>query len=211
MKLTHKLWNTNDQHRKYYGHSGDCPSCGKYTECLDHVYQCRHKSAKATRETALASLKSSLTKHLPQVMLDWIVKGVEMRTTTQTDQPVHTDIHDNPSIKEAVEEQTDLGWSSVLQGHISLKWHLAFWKTFHSRKLINQSRLHKKGKTALQHLILGIWNVLFWYYLYSTLLINIPGHYYKHNVTNAKGTNDPQSDDCFKVPKHHWKIFIQVH
>jgi hypothetical protein len=59
-------------------------------------------------------------------MLDWIIKGVEMRTTTQTDQPVHTDIHDNPSIKEAVEEQTDLGWSSVLQGHISLKWHLAF-------------------------------------------------------------------------------------
>jgi len=48
------------------------------------------------------------------------------RTTTQIDQPVHTDIHDNPSIKEAVEEQTDLGWSSVLQGHISLKWHLAF-------------------------------------------------------------------------------------
>jgi hypothetical protein len=61
-KLSHKLWNTNQQNQKFYGTSDKCILCNSQTESIYHIYQCTHPLASTHRDIASAKLISQLEK-----------------------------------------------------------------------------------------------------------------------------------------------------
>jgi ribonuclease HI len=44
-KLSHGLWNTNMQNKKFYNQSSLCPTCQKEDETLSYIFSCQHETA----------------------------------------------------------------------------------------------------------------------------------------------------------------------
>jgi hypothetical protein len=116
-KLTHQLWNTNLQNKKYYSSSDTCTLCSTASETIDHTYQCTHSSAVAIRMEALVHLLEKLKKSTP----DHLLQAIEFLCTSST----RTE-NLSPIIAEAIAQQKALGETSLFRGHISKKWHDAY-------------------------------------------------------------------------------------
>jgi hypothetical protein len=116
-KLSHKLWNTNEQNSKYYGHDSSCPYCIQ-TETLTHLFTCTSIAAAEARQSALQTLQESLVKlKMPQPLEDLLVALLSHSETTETF---------DPGMQHLVDSQRHLGRQSLHRGHISTAWRTTY-------------------------------------------------------------------------------------
>jgi hypothetical protein len=76
-KLSHQLWHTNRQARKFYVKSAICPLCQKEDETLQHVYMCQSTVRINIRNSAQDTLEAELTKqHTSRTVKDTILTNI---------------------------------------------------------------------------------------------------------------------------------------
>jgi hypothetical protein len=111
-KLSHGLWNTNEQNNKYYHQAGSCPLCTAL-ETQAHVFSCPHQAAKETRTEALATLRQTLQKaQIPPPLLSLLIKILSSPTGH---------IPPNFEYHSPYNAQLQVGWHNLHCGHLSKK------------------------------------------------------------------------------------------
>ena len=138
-KLSHQLWNTNEQNRKYYGQSELFPYCRTHAETLPHIYTCQHSAAATNRATALEQFKASIRPITPNNLFDCILSGMTQWTAHPTmptfKAPTEGSILPQlASLTVAFRQQCELGWAALLRGHIAVEWRTAFYKNYEPKQ-----------------------------------------------------------------------------
>jgi hypothetical protein len=123
MKMSHQLWNTNQQNGKFYGEDNRCPICETEIETLNHIYCCKQASAVATQQSAGETFRSVLAKTTPDILLHAI--EVVMNKRTQGD-PGNMQPQFPEDITKAMNDQTAIGWGSFHRGHVATAWRWAY-------------------------------------------------------------------------------------
>jgi hypothetical protein len=75
-KLSHSLWNTNQQNCRYYGESSLCSSFKLVTEDTTHIYTCPQPEVVETRTAALAIFETTMRKITPRNVFKSILAGI---------------------------------------------------------------------------------------------------------------------------------------
>jgi len=138
-KMSHQLWNTNEQNHKYYGQSASCPYCQSHKETLPHVFTCTHQLANHNRTIALEQLQASLRAITPVNLFDCILFGltqwIAQPTLPTFIAPTEGSILPQlASLTVAFRQQCDIGWPAFLRGHIAIAWRSAYCKNYQQRK-----------------------------------------------------------------------------
>jgi hypothetical protein len=126
MKITHQLWNTNNQNNRYYGHSPICSLCNLVAEDVIHVYTCKstiaHNAWSKGITTCHHNIQQLLINVLEEIIFgldNWLAnpyKGSYAESLSQGE----------TTILRAVSSQSQIGWESMLRGFFSTDWHTAF-------------------------------------------------------------------------------------
>ena len=124
-KLVHKLLNTNEQNRKFYGKNDTCPCCLCHPETFLHVLICSSPDVVAFRQGPQDILWKQLSLiDTPDDILQAIQLGIAHLGTVRDD---YESINFSSSfISAAHQQQTNLGWEAFLRGRISSEWQIAF-------------------------------------------------------------------------------------
>lgn len=121
-KLTHKLLNTNDQNKRFYGKSDLCPCCLASSETFAHVLTCPSSDTVSFRSKQQEILWHQMTLcNTPDDLILAFKLGVSSMEQ-ETSIPSFT----SESISTAFQDQATLGWEPFLRGRISLRWRSAF-------------------------------------------------------------------------------------
>jgi hypothetical protein len=106
-----------------------CPCCGQADETQCHVLTCRSQSANKTSRNALRLFRQKLAKRKTNPFtIDAIIKGIRWwmhdPIHPPTVQDISRDFTDNvaSSIRQAIQEQTTIGWENFLRGFVSKQW-----------------------------------------------------------------------------------------
>jgi ribonuclease HI len=149
-KLSHGLWNTNMQNRRFYGHSNICPICNCQPETLEHVFRCNAPQAISFRETAAASFKAGLSSAgTPRIIAESLLQGVSFTESTS-----FKSLLDHVSCQAVVIAQTSLGWVSCLKGHLCKEWQV----TFASHLPKNKTSTIQRSQTWMKQVIRSVWH-----------------------------------------------------
>ena len=141
-KLSHSLWNTGVQKRLFgQDPEGLCPVCLCEEETMDHVFQCRHESARAIRAAQLEALEEDLyilgtpmaAKESIMIGLNWWLLEYSVGTCPKA--PGFGSVY-GPKVwaTAAYVDQSDIGWGQLLRGRPSKLWGAAFVKETTSTK-----------------------------------------------------------------------------
>ena len=132
-----------------------CPRCG-VPETAPHVWACQHHSAVAVWETSVSQLQRwmkdneaypPLQEYIFSSLMRW-KKGSDLRAPT-----FPTDIPAFPSLQDAHKVQSALGWSSFLEGRLSI--HFAETQQLWFRHLKTQY----SGRRWVSQLILKLFGI----------------------------------------------------
>ena len=121
VKLVHDIVPTNARRKKYgqVQHS-DCPLCRLHPETTHHIMRCQHGTRKKWRESTKGEMvKAGKNARASMEMVEafvgswfhWIATG---QPPDSTGLPI--------DIREAIENQTHIGWNQVIHGRVSKKW-----------------------------------------------------------------------------------------
>jgi hypothetical protein len=162
MKLSHQLWNTNHQNRKYYGHPELCPICTKIPETTSHIYNCQHPGATTYHNEALESLSASLKKGTPQLLLEVIFSGLTQWQTTDCPTTIKATTNGSrlpllDSITNAFCAQNQIGWDSFHRGHIATLWREAYKQNLRPKKELTLIQREAVAERWLKLLITSVW------------------------------------------------------
>jgi hypothetical protein len=140
-KLSHQLWNTNYQNKKYYGTPATCTLCGNSPETPDHIYCCSHPAAVENRVQAVTTFRDTIVKKTPPSLLSALIS---ILTGTSSD-------HIDANLTEIVAKKRGLGQLSICRGHVITNWLVAFKSyTFAMPKGITTSlKMLKRWATVL--------------------------------------------------------------
>ena len=121
VKLVHDIVPTNVR-RKQYGqiqHS-DCPLCRLHPETTHHIMRCKHGTRKKWRESTKGEMvKAGKNARASIEMVEAFVGG--WFHWIDTGQPPNCTGFPT-DIREAIENQTSIGWNQVIHGRVSKKW-----------------------------------------------------------------------------------------
>jgi hypothetical protein len=143
-KLSHGLWNTNEQNNKYYQKAGSCPLCTAL-ETQSHVFSCPHQAAKETRTEALETLRQTLQKtQIPPPLLLLLIKILSSPTSHV---PPNFEYHP------LYNAQLQIGWHNLHCDHLSKKWREAFLESLP----VTTKRHQEKATIWGKKVILALW------------------------------------------------------
>jgi len=143
-KLSHGLWNTNEQNNKYYHQAGSCPLCTAL-ETQARVFSCPYQVANETRAEALATLRQTLQKaQIPPPLLLLLIKILSSPTGHA---PPNFEYHS------LYNEQLQVGWHNLHCGHLSKKWREALLEFLPATAKRHQEKATTWGKKV----ILALW------------------------------------------------------
>lgn len=93
-----------------------------------HVYSCPEASVSEVREKAFESFTSLLAKVTPPAIINIIQLGIRHNVFSPAlGTPKWPNIYwDLGSLQGALLFQSDIGWESLLCGHVRMQWHCAF-------------------------------------------------------------------------------------
>jgi hypothetical protein len=159
-KLSHQLWNTNLQKRKYYNQSDACPICQSATEDFNHVFRCTHTSANTFRQEAITNLFTTLRPSTPPLLLDtlkdclqqWITSGRAHMPSLRSRLPALDIVH------QAITNQTDIGWGAFCRGHVSKHWRKAFLTHYRPKTPQPESKRSEIVDRWLRLVLSSIWS-----------------------------------------------------
>jgi hypothetical protein len=160
MKLSHKLWNTNSQNKRFYNQISTCPICSQATETVDHVYKCQQSAAVAHRTAALKSLSTSLQSGTPRVLLDVFLEGILQWSQTGNSTAIKAHGSRLPSLRvitDAFNFQTELGWGSFHRGHIGVQWRDAYKQNYRPKKPLTDGKLELVADKWCRLVITTVW------------------------------------------------------
>lgn len=134
-KLSHALWNTNQQNHRYYGETPLCPSCHSAPEDFQHVFTCQRKDVVETRAAALTILKNAMKKFTPAPLFDSIFSGLDQwfsnptlgRFLPPTAGSILPTLH---LLNRAFSDQSSIGWVGLLKGHLATTWTDGYMATY---------------------------------------------------------------------------------
>jgi hypothetical protein len=144
-KLSHNLWNTNEQNSKYYGHDSSCPYCTQ-TETQTHLFTCSSSAAAEARKLALKTLQESLAKfNTPQPLADLLVALLShTETTIKFDSATH----------HLVGSQRHLGQNCLHRGHVSTAWRTTYLASLPK----DSKRKAERADSWAKNVIVAIWS-----------------------------------------------------
>jgi len=150
LKLSHKLWNTNVQNAKFYGHGNIFSVCTLHPETWEHLFCCQDVKAREYREKANSDLLRQLEKvDTPDTIKEAIKTGLNGSNTEfwnnwSAQHPLNARI---------VEEQKSIGMTALGRGHLSRTWR----KWYLSLQSKSDGDRNKKASSWLKNLILAYW------------------------------------------------------
>jgi hypothetical protein len=136
MKLTHCLWNTNTQNKRFYGQTDQCPICQKAPETFSHLFQCTHESATSNRQQFFDEFLATLRPTTLTLLLQTLMTGIS-QWTTNTALASPTSGSRLPTLQvlnQAFAAQSDLGWGACLRSLLSTHWETSFRATYRPTK-----------------------------------------------------------------------------
>ena len=129
-----------------------CPGCPCGDETIRHVFQCPNERMIATRKTALATmLKEGIKQKIKRPVMEAICHLILSESTTAPNLILD---HHSPAIKEAIEQQEEIGVHLFLRGYIAKKWETAI--------EASGSKHPERRVVALQRLIWAEWVAPCW-------------------------------------------------
>jgi hypothetical protein len=144
-KLSHNLWNTNEQNSKYYGHDSSCPYCTQ-TETQTHLFTCSSSAATEARQLALQTLQESLAKfNTPQPLADLLVALLSHTAAT---------VNFNSAMHHLVDSQRHLGQHCLHRGHISTAWRTTYLASLPK----DSKRKAERADSWAKKVIVAIWS-----------------------------------------------------
>ena len=138
-KLSHLLWNTNQQNSHYYGESSMCPSCKRVTEDTTHIYTCPQLEVVETRTAALVAFKHAMRRITPGNVLESILAGIHQWMAnpclpSYLSPTAGSLLPPLQSITVAFQAQSSIGWGGLFRGHLAKSWTTAYTHNYESPK-----------------------------------------------------------------------------
>jgi hypothetical protein len=188
-KLSHGLWNTNDQNKRFYNEADTCPTCKTESETISHIFRCLDTAAAQHRDSMEQKYKKSLiSAGTLEPILDIMLQGINLsvpRTCLTTMQS---------ALRQAIVDQNQIGWLSFLQGYISTEWQRAY-KANLPKKTKNKEQL---SQTWAKNIILATWT-------YSKQIWE-----YRNTVVHGEISGQEESKAVQKM-KQQAKAYYKLH
>jgi hypothetical protein len=147
-----------------------CPICKLEDEDIEHVLKCKNQSTQEHWTSKLAALKTWLTSTTSPAMTKTILSSLRhwLEFTTEPDY-----VPPDPTLRQAVEDQSRHGWYSFFMGFLSPCWQ-QYQFNYYQRK---GSKKSSKRWTAA--LIAHLWNTAwdFWKFRNEIVHNNTEGRY----------------------------------
>jgi hypothetical protein len=142
-KLSHNLWNTNEQNSKYYNQENKCPYCTA-KESQDHVFCCPSTAATANRTEALQTLHKTLKKYDTPPALVSLLSNMLLRVDISSY---------DPDLCPLVAQQRSIGWAGLNRGHLSMHWRSSFTASLPA----DSKRRTERAQTWCKKVIMALW------------------------------------------------------
>ena len=142
-KLSHRLWNTNEQNSKFYQQDSKCPYCPQ-VETQDHIFCCTSVAATEVHQEALATLQCTLQKAgTPTPLMDLIIALL----------PPHARQISKPYATSLAQDQLSIGPYCLHRGFLCVSWRTSYLSAIP----ITTKRRLERADTWTKQAILALW------------------------------------------------------
>jgi hypothetical protein len=141
-------WLNSGRQKGLFGKDTECPACGCQEETQLHIFQCKNKDMKQTRETAFKLLAKYYHEHnIPGMVY---VPFIKLCRSVCEDQSFTAPGPHHRTVEAAIKSQQTLGGEFLLRGYLTKEWLQA---------IMHFDR--NKPEQRLTHLYKGLWKILF--------------------------------------------------
>lgn len=162
-KMLNNQWNTMQVNNRWDTSTCDkCPLCDKEVEDSDHVLRCKFRTIIRVREEHVRKLTAMMKRlHTHEDIIASIVEGITSWMSSESMKPTPSpDNMFNKHLKQAIQEQNDIGWGNMIRGYIAIKWsdlQEMHYKQINAGKGFNRRRWENEILEYMTRLGKNIW------------------------------------------------------